>query len=174
MKHLHLSSDHVYDWSDRSIGKILLCVAQAPTGVAAQIATIGCGAAGLADRALQALWQAGLQMCRGAGPRPEVLPVGELPRRATANGLRTTGKSGSHSGARRQLPRGAHDARRGLRNQPRAAPAPRGALRGGGERNVATAYHIDRRNRCCAAPRQHGRDMARRRAAPRHHRGDNR
>jgi hypothetical protein len=47
-------------------------------------------------------------------------------------------------------------------------------LRGGGERNVATAHHPDRRSRRCAAPRQHGRDMAHRRAALKRHRGDHR
>ena len=174
MKQLLISSDHVYDWSDRSIREILLCVAQAPAIAAAQIATLGCGAARLTDRAVQALWQAGLQMCRGSGSRPEVLPVGEFSRRAAADGLRATGKSGSHSRARRELPRSAHDARRGLRDQPRTATAPRGALGAGGERNVATAHHTDRRFRRCAAPRQHGRDMARRRAALNRHRGDNR
>jgi hypothetical protein len=174
MKQLLISSDHVYDWSDRSIRKTLVCVAQAPAGIAAQTATLGCSVARLVDRALQALWQAGLQMCRGSWSRPEVLPVGELSRRAAADGLRATGKSGSHSRARRQLPRGTHDARRGLRDQPRAAAAPRGALRLGGERNVATAHPTDRRFRRCAAPRQHGRDMARRRAALNHHRGDHR
>jgi hypothetical protein len=174
MKQLLISSDHVYDWSDRSIRKILVCVAQAPTGVAAQTPTIGCSVAWLADRALQALRQARLQMCRGSRSRPEVLPVGELSRRAAADGLRATGKSGSHSRARRQLPRGAHDARRGLRDQPRAATAPRGALRVGGERNVATAHHTDRRFRRCPAPRQHGRGMAPRRAALNDYRGDNR
>jgi hypothetical protein len=174
MKQQVISSDHVYDWSDSSIREILLCVAQAPAGVAAQIAALGCSAARLTHRALQALWQAGLQMCRGSGPWPEVLPVGELSRRAAANGLRATGKSGSHSRARRQLPRGAYDTRRGLCDQPRTASAPRGALRGGGERNVATAHPTDRRFRRGAAPRQHGRDLARRRAALYHHRGDHR
>jgi hypothetical protein len=174
MKPMLILSDHVYDWSDTSIGEILLCVAQAPAIAATQIATLGCGAARLTDRALQALWQAGLQMCRGSGSRPEVLPVGELSGRAAADGLRTTGKSGSHSRARRQLTRSAHGARRGLRDQPRAATAPRGALGAGGERNVATAHHTDRRFRRCAAARQHGRDMARRRAALNRYRGDNR
>jgi hypothetical protein len=47
-------------------------------------------------------------------------------------------------------------------------------LRGGGERNVATALDPDRRSRRCAAPRQHGRDMAHRRAALKRHRGDHR
>ncbi len=174
MNNLHLLSDHVYDWSDNSIRKVSICVAKAQAIVAAQTSTIGCGTARLVDRALQALRQAGLQMCRRSRPRPEVLPVGELSRRATADGLRAPGKCGSHSRARRQLPRGAHDARGGLRDQPRAVTAPRGALRAGGERNLAAAHPTDRRFRRRAAPRQHGRGMARRRAALNHDRGDHR
>jgi hypothetical protein len=61
-----------------------------------------------------------------------------------------------------------------LRDQPRAVTAPRGAVRAGGERNLAAARPTDRRFRRCAAPRQHGRGMARRRAALSHHRGDHR
>jgi hypothetical protein len=61
-----------------------------------------------------------------------------------------------------------------LRDQPRAITAPRGALRSGGERNVAAAHPTDRRCHRCAAPRQHGRGMAHRRAARNHHRGDHR
>src|ERR1017187_8871919 len=172
MKKMHLLSDHVYDWSAKSIRKILVCVAQAPAGVAAQTSAFGCGVARLADRALQALWQAGMQMCRRARPRAKVLPVRELSRRATADGLRATGKSGGHPRASRQLPRGTRGARGGLRARPRAVTAPRGALRPGGERNVAAAYHTNRRFGRCAAPRQHARGMARRRAALNHLRGE--
>lgn len=174
MKHLHLLSDHVYDWSDRSIKQVIVGVAQATASVVAQTSAVGCGAARLADRALQALRQARMQMCRRSRAWPKILPVGELSRRATADGLRATGKSGSHAYARCQFPRGAHDARRGLRDQPRVAAAPRGALKAGGERNLAAADPTDRRFRRCAAPRQHGRGMARRRAALNHHRGDHR
>jgi hypothetical protein len=172
MSTLHLLSDHVYDWSARSLKQNIVGVAQAPTIVAAEASAVGCGAARLADRALQALRQTELQMCRGSRSRPEVLPVGELSRRATADGLRAAGKSGGHPRARRQLPRGTHDARRGLRDQPRAVTAPRGALRVGGERNVTAAHPTDRRFRRCAVPRQHGRGMACRRAALNHHRGN--
>src|SRR5450755_1436190 len=106
MSTLHLLSDHVYDWSARSLKQNIVGVAQAPTIVAAEASAVGCGAARLADRALQALRQTELQMCRGSRSRPEVLPVGELSRRATADGLRAAGKSGGHPRARRQLPRG--------------------------------------------------------------------
>src|SRR5713226_7350195 len=153
MNNLHLLSDHVYDWSDNSIRKVIICVAKAQAIVAAQTSAIGCGTARLVDRALQALRQAGLQMCRRSWPWPEVLPVSELSRRATADGLRATGKSGGHARTRRQLPRGAHVARGGLRDQPRTFAAPRGALRTGGERNLAAAHPTDRRCRRCAAPR---------------------
>jgi len=174
MKHLRVVSDHVYDWSDTSIQQIIIRVAQAAAGVAAQGATVGCHAARLADRALQALRQAGLQMCRWSRPRPEVLPIGEFSWRAAANGLRAAGKSRGGPHARRQLPRGAHGDRGGLRDQPRAFTAPRGALRAGGERYIATAHDTDRRFRRGPAPSQHGRGMARRRAALDHHRGDHR
>src|SRR5271157_3957018 len=137
MNNLHLLSDHGYDWSASSIRKIVLGVTKASAIAAAQTAALGCGAARLADRALQALRQAGLQMCRRSRSRPEVLPVGELPRRATADGLRAAGKSRGYPRARCELPRGAHDARGSLRDQPRAVTAPRGALKAGGERNVA-------------------------------------
>ncbi len=174
MNTLHLLSDHVYDWSARSLKQVIVGVAQAPASVAAQTSAVRCGTARLSDRALQALWQARMQMCRGSRPWPKILPVGELSRRATADGLRATGKSGNHSRARRQLPRGTRRARGGLRDQPRAVTAPRGALRVGGERNLAAAHPTDRRFRRCAAPRQHGRGMARCRAALNQHRGDHR
>src|SRR5271169_4596958 len=140
MKNIRLLSDHVYDWSDRSIEQNIIGVAQAPASVAAQTSTIGCGASRLADRALQALRQAGLQVRRGSGSRPEVLPVGELSRRAAADGLRAAGESRGYPRARRQLPRSAHDARGGLRDQSRAFAAPRGALKAGGERILAAAH----------------------------------
>jgi hypothetical protein len=174
MRQLHLLSDHVYDWSARSIKQIIVGVAQAPADLAAQTAAVGGAAARLVDRALQTLRQAGLQVRRGSGPRAKVLPVRELSRRATADGLCATGKSGSHSHASRQLPPGTHKARGGLRDQPRAVTAPRGALRIGGECNLTAAHPTDRRFRRCAASRQHGRDMAPRRAALNRHRGDHR
>jgi hypothetical protein len=169
-----LLSGHVYDWSVTFFRKIILGTTKAPTIAAAKAPAFGCGVARLADRALQALRQPWLQMCRRTRPRTEVLPVGELSRRATADGLRATGQSGGHSHAHRQLPRGTHDARGDLRDQPRAVTAPRGALRAGGERIVAAAHPTDRRFRRCATPRQHGRGMACRRAARNHHRGDHR
>jgi hypothetical protein len=174
MSTLDLLSDHVYDWSARSLEQDTVGVAQAPASIAAEASAVGCGAARLADRTLQALREARLQVRGGPRPRTKVLPLRELSGRAAADGLRATGESGSHSRTCCQLPRGAHDARRGLRDQPRAVTAPRGAVRAGGEPNLAAAHPTDRRFRRRAAPRQHGRGMAGRRAALNHRRGDHR
>src|SRR5882672_11903914 len=127
-----LLSDHVYDWSARSIKQDIVGIAQAPTELAARAAATGCDLARLADRALQALWQARLQMRRGSRSRPEVLPVSELSRRAAADGLRAAGRYCRHPSAGRQLPSGALGAGGGLRDQPRVITAPRGAVRAGG------------------------------------------
>src|SRR5919109_3705792 len=104
MSRLHLISDHVYDWSDRPIRQAFLGVAPAPPDAAAATATVGCDSARLAHRALQALRQAGVQVCRWAWSRPEVLPVGEFPGRASPDGLRAAGGTRRDPYAHRQLP----------------------------------------------------------------------
>src|SRR6266404_3071667 len=58
----------------------------------------------LADRALQTLWQARVQMRRRPRPWPQVLSVGELPGLAAANGLCAAGVSRPDCRVRRQLP----------------------------------------------------------------------
>lgn len=170
MSTLRLSSDHIYDWSERSIRQTILGVAQAPPGLAARSATIGCHLARLADRALQALWQARLQMRGRPRTRPQVLPVSELPRRAAADGLRAAGRCCCDPRAGCQLPPGARSARRNLSDQPRVIAAPRGAVRASGERNACIAHRIDRYRRHGAASGQHDRAVAGRRAR----RGDER
>src|SRR4051794_2346883 len=88
-----LLSDHIYDWSARSIGQDLIRIAQAPPGLTARSAATGCHLAGLADRALQALRQARVQMRGRSRSRPQVLPVSELSRRTATDGLRSAGRS---------------------------------------------------------------------------------
>src|SRR5882724_2283563 len=134
-----LLSDHVYDWSERSIKQDIVGIAQAPTELAARAAAVGRDLARLADRAVQALRQARLQMCRRPRSRPEVLLVSEFSRRAAADGLRSAGRYCRHPRAGRQLPSGALGAGGGLRDQPRVITAPRGAVRAGGERSALTA-----------------------------------
>lgn len=155
-----LLSDHVYDWSARSIQQVILGIAQAPTEFVARAAAIGCDLARLVDRALQALRQTGLQMRRGPRSRPEVLPVSELSRRTAADGLRAAGRCCCNPHVSRQLSPGAGSARRDLFDQPRVIAAPRGAVSAGGERSALIAHRIDRYYRRRAASVEHDRALA--------------
>jgi hypothetical protein len=166
-----LLSDHAYDWSARSIKQDIVGVAQAPPELVARAAAIGRDLARLADRALQALRQARLQMRRRSRSRPEVLLVSEFSRRAAADGLRSAGRYCRHPRARCQLSPGSHGTRRNLSDQPRVITAPRGAVRAGGERSALTAhYPIDRYRRRRTTHGEHDRALARRAAL----RGDER
>jgi hypothetical protein len=155
-----LLSDHVYDWSARSIKQDIVGIAQAPTELVARSAAIGCDLARLTDRALQALRQARLQMRRRSWSRPQVLPVSELSRRAAADGLRAAGRSCCNPHVSRQLPPGAGSARGNLFDQPRVIAAPRGAVSAGGERIALIAHRIDRYRRRRAACGEHDRALA--------------
>ena len=143
-----LLSDHVYDWSARSIKQDIVGIAQAPPELAAGAAAIGRDLARLADRALQALRQARLQMRRRSRSRPQVLPVSELSWGAAADGLRAAGRCCRDPRAGCQLSPGAYGARRDLSDQPRAIAAPRGAVSTGGERSALIAHRSDRGPRC--------------------------
>ena len=69
---------------------------------------------------------------------PQVLSFGELPGLAATNGLRAAGAYAPT--AEFQLPPSPRDLRGDLRDQPRTAAPPRGALRDGRERNAFLAY----------------------------------
>src|SRR6266566_147425 len=78
----------------------------------------------LADRALQTLWQARMQVRRWSRPRPQVLSVGKPHGLAATNGLCAAGVSRADCRVRRQLPPGPRDLRGDLRDQPRTAAPP--------------------------------------------------
>src|ERR1700688_2048158 len=92
----NLISDQLNTWSDHARHTVV-DFAQASCPVAAANAGSGYTAAWLADRTLQALRQAWLQVCRRSRPWPQVLPVGELSRPPAADGLRATGRSRRHN-----------------------------------------------------------------------------
>src|SRR5579862_2198222 len=161
MNVVRLLSDHIYDWSDKLRGQIISYAAQATPGVDQEVAAVGCGFARLAHRAIQALRQAWLQVCRGSRPWPQVLPVGELSGTSAANGLRIAGRLADDAHVGRELPPGAQRARGSLLDQPRAATTPRGVVRMGGERSGRTAHRPDRRSRGCTASRKHARGVDR-------------
>jgi len=143
-------SDQLSTWSDRHAGRTLSDAAP-PTYLAAAPAP---GAPGyppwLVDRALQALRQAGLQVCHGSRPRSQVLSVDQPQRRASADGLCPPGLCGTGPGVSGQLPAHVGDPGGDLRHQPRTAAPPRAALRGHGERSDPLAHRPRR-----LPPRRH-------------------
>ena len=90
----------------------------------------------LPHRALQAVRQAGMQMRRRSRPWPQVLSFGELPGLAAANGLCAAGVLRPDGRVPRQLPPSPRDLRGDLRDQPRTAAPPGGALKGRHERSA--------------------------------------
>lgn len=149
------------DWDDRGTHFHPQTPPQTP---AAQTASSGVGPARLTHRALQALWQTRVQVRRWSRTRPQVLPVRELPGPSASNGLRPAGRLRPDQRACSQLSSSPRDPRRDLRDQPRTAAPSRGALRGSGESGFHCAHHPHRFPVWRRAPRQHARDLARRRA----------
>src|SRR5215469_12355356 len=105
------------------------CSTPAPTPATAADATARSSAPWFPHRALQALWQAGLQMRARPWAWPKVLSLGQSLRAATANGLHSPGLSPPDHGISGQLSTTPSDFGRDLRYQSRAVIASRGALR---------------------------------------------
>ena len=119
-----VKSDQLYNWSDfygtqdkkSSPAKARNTPSQAPSPAG--------HSARFADRAIQALWQARMQMCGGARPRPQVLPVHQSDREKARDGLRSRRIPGKGESLFGELPQGKRNSRRTLCHQPRAfAPA---------------------------------------------------
>jgi len=157
-----VESDQLYTWSDTNEEKRARCrLEKTPSSPRAPTAPTQGDLTRLADRALQTLWQARVQMRRWSRPWPQVLSVGELPGLAAANGLCAAGVSRPDCRVRRQLPPSPRDLRSDLRDQPRTAAPPGGALKG---HHARSAPHPPCANRCrigWRAPRQYGRSLAR-------------
>ena len=161
MKIHDLYSDHVSMWSV-SNGRTKLLFAQTPTrATPAQIASAGLGAAGLADRALQALRQSELQVRHWSRSWPKVLPIGESPWQASADGLCPSGRSRIGQPKHCQLCPCSRDPRRGLRDQPRTVTPARAEVGVGGEHHDRVAHYHFRRSRRRNADGQHARRLDR-------------
>ena len=158
-----LESDQLSPWSDEHAEAVSGFLAQTPHCSYAPIAPTAGDPAWLPYRALQALRQAGMQMRRRPRSRSQVLPFGQLPRLTAANGLRTAGVLRTNGGASCQLSQNPRDPRADLRDQPRIAAPPRGALRNGRERSSFLAYGLSIYR--CEIGRRASRQYARRLAA---------
>ena len=170
MSSYRLFSDQLYTWSDRNTWpdrneETNDCrFAKTPPSATAPTTPACRHPAGLAYRALQTLWQARMQVRQRSWSRPQVLSVGELPGLAPANGLRTTGRLQADQRVVGQLPAGPRHLRESVRDQPRTAAPPRGALTNCHERYACFARPSFRCAIGWRAPRQHARGMAGRRA----------
>ena len=138
------------------------CSAPAPTPAAAADAAARSSAPWVADRALQALRQAGLQMHSWPRSRPQVLPLGQSLSPAAANGLHSPGLLPPDHRISGQLSATPSALGRDLRHQSRAVISPRATLshRHHDSWSSLSAASLRCRTRQLA-PRQHALRLAR-------------
>jgi hypothetical protein len=154
-----LQSDQSYTWSDTDGSPTHCRIAKAPQRSPAPTASAESDPPRLSHRTLQTMRQAGMQMRRRPWPWPQVLSFDQLPGLAATNGLRAAGVLRPDGRVPRQLPPSARDFRGDLRDQPRIAAPPRGALRDGRERNAFLAYGTHRCGIGWRASRQYARRL---------------
>ena len=138
-------SDQSFRWSAAAYAKEILCrPTKAPSGSTWQAAAPRCHPSRFSHRTLQALWQAWLQMRQGTWPWSQVLLVRELPKITAANRLCSAEPSCRDQEIPRQLSTRSRNLRADLRDQPRPAAPPRGALRTHDEHRFFRTHRADR------------------------------
>jgi len=161
MHFLVLLSDQFLPWSANGRYSVVH-LAQASRPVAAANAGSAHAAEGLAHRALQALRQTWLQVCRWPRSWSQVLSVRELSGPPATNGLRAAKRLRRRHRAPGELSPGSRDHRGDLRDQPRTLTPPRGDLRDVGEPD-AIAHRLHRSAPGRRTHRQYARGLAHRR-----------
>lgn len=126
---ISLRSDQLLEWSDEYTERIRCSAAQTPRRSCASTSSAQIDSARLAHRAIQAMWQAGVQMRRWTRTRPQVLSVGKLSGPAAANGLCVAGCLWRNGRVSCQLSPKPRDSGSNLRDQPRIVAPSRGALK---------------------------------------------
>jgi hypothetical protein len=127
-----LESDQLYTWSDENYKNPEPAhrrFAETPPGSPPTAASTPSDPPRFSHRALQTMRQAGMQMRRRPGARPQVLLVGQLSRLAAADGLRAAGIVHANGRVPDQLPSSPRDPGGDLRDQPRTTAPTRGAIR---------------------------------------------
>jgi hypothetical protein len=152
-------SDQYENWSDSQFAESIHPISSEParSSRSTSSATI-CNPARFAYRALQALWQTGLQMRSGAGPWAQVLPLDQSARCQARNGLRPSRRATNRCSVFGKLSRGPRDPGSDLRDQSRVVTSQ-------GDLVEETRVPSKHRNLCCTdrsppgrrACRQHGR-----------------
>jgi hypothetical protein len=156
-----LGSDQLLAWSDENIETDHSRLAKAPPSAPAPITPAQSCPPWFPHRALQALWQARMQMRRRPRSWPQVLPVGELSRPAPTNGLRPARVLRAGERVSGQLPPRPPDLRGDLRDQPRAPTPSREALKDRHERSAVIPPCTDRSSVWRRTARQYACQLAR-------------
>ena len=115
-----IKSDQLFKWSDIYETQVNSCFTPKTKNSFTQASAYRGRFARLINRALQALWQAGMQMCRWAGSRSKVLSLGKQAWQQAADGLCPTRFKAKGRRILSKLSQNKDNLRRTLRNQPRA------------------------------------------------------
>lgn len=137
-------SDQFYNWSDEYAKRIRRCASEKAQYSGSPAAPAAIDPARFPDRAIQAVRQAGMQMCRGSRTWPQVLPVDKLPGPAAEDGLCAAGGGRPGSGVSGQLSANARASGADLRDQSRVAAPSRDALTRCYERIADSRLSTDR------------------------------
>ena len=152
-------SDHAFTWSAIYAEETLRRSTKASSNSSRQAASPRWHPSWFSHRTLQALWQARMQMRQGSRSWPQVLLVRELSECAAANGLCSAEPSCGDQEISRPLSTRSRNLRADLRNQPRAAAPPRGALRAHDERHFFLAHRAHGSPISKRDHRQHAREL---------------
>ncbi len=159
MNSFGILSDQSFRWSASYEEEILRRPAKAPSGPTRQTASPRCHPSRFSHRTLQALWQAWLQMRQGERPWSQVLLVRELPKITATNRLCSAEPSCRDQEIPRQLSTRSRNLRADLRDQPRVAAPPGGALRAHDEHRFFLAHRAHGSSTSKHDRRQHAREL---------------
>lgn len=117
MRWIRIVSDQSINWSDYHERKVNCNSSTKAEDTAAKTAPFGSCSPWIFNRALQALWQAWLQLCTWTGPRAQVLFVSEQVWTKAPDGLCSPGLPGKSTRVFGQLPQDKGYPGRALRDQ---------------------------------------------------------
>lgn len=155
MKLNNVKSDQLYKWSDIYERQINHHSTSKTEDSFAQASIFRGYCSRLFNRAIQALWEAWMQMCRWTRPWPKVLSVGKQAWQHATDGLCPTAFKGKGRRVPGKSSQNKGNFRRALRNQPRAIttkgkvlarPPPR--IRGQPNGNVSNRCRTDSHYLC--------------------------
>ncbi len=147
MKLNRVISDQLYKWSDIYETKAHNYSASKEKDSFTQASALRSHLAWFFNRALQALWQAWMQVCKWPRSWSKILPVGKQTRQQTTDGLRSPRFKAKSRRILSKLSKDKDHFRRALRNQSRAF-APKGEVLARSPPKVRDCHDSDISDRC--------------------------